>query len=80
MPPASGCRSSGNVNRTGQKQGRKGTRKQGRRIGSVSRYAAALHSLTVIPRTALLPLYTVQRGRRSQARTVTIFKTINHRL
>lgn len=62
------------------KAGQKRKKKEGRKMSGVSRYAAALHSLTVIPRTAFLPLYTVQRGRRSQARTVTIFKTINHRL
>lgn len=40
-------------------------------MSGVSRYAAALHSLTVIPYTALLPLSAGDNGgRRSQARTV----------
>ena len=36
--------------------GRKRKKKEGRNMSGVSRYAAALHFLTVIPRTALLPL------------------------
>ena len=47
-------------------------------MSSVSRYAAALHFLTVIPRTALLPLS--NGGCRSQARTGTFCKIINYRL
>ena len=36
--------------------GRKSKKKEGRKMSGVSRYAAALHFLTVIPCTALLPL------------------------
>lgn len=38
------------------KAGQKRKKKEGRNMSGVSRYAAALHFLTVIPRTALLPL------------------------
>lgn len=38
------------------KAGQKRKKKEGRKMSGVSRYAAALHFLTVIPRTALLPL------------------------
>ena len=38
------------------KEGKKRKKKEGRNMSGVSRYAAALHFLTVIPRTALLPL------------------------
>ncbi len=38
------------------KAGQKRKKKEGRKMSSVTRYAAALHFLTVIPRTALLPL------------------------
>ena len=36
--------------------GQKRKKKEGRKMSGISRYAAALHFLTVIPRTALLPL------------------------
>lgn len=38
------------------KAGQKRKKKEGRNMSGVSRYAAALHFLPVIPRTALLPL------------------------
>lgn len=38
------------------KAGQKRKKKEGRNMSGVSRYAAALHFLKVIPRTALLPL------------------------
>lgn len=61
--------------------GRKRKKKEGRKMSGVSRYAAALHFLTVIPCTALLPLsIRPTGGRRSQARTGTFCKIINYRL
>lgn len=63
------------------KAGQKRKKKEGRKMSGVSRYAAALHFLTVIPRTALLPLSLSPTGeRRSQARTGTFCKIINYRL
>lgn len=38
------------------KAGQKRKKKEGRKMSGVTRYAAALHFLTVIPCTALLPL------------------------
>ena len=53
------------------KAGQKRKKKEGRKMSGVSRYADVLHSLTVIPYTALLPLSDGDNGeRRSQARTV----------
>lgn len=63
------------------KAGQKRKKKEGRKMSGVSRYAAALHFLTVIPRTALLPLsHSPTGGRRLQARTGTYCKIINYRL
>ncbi len=63
------------------KAGQKRKKKEGRKMSGVTRYAAALHFLTVIPCTALLPLSrSPTGGRRSQACTGTFCKIINYRL